>query len=227
MRAQHSLATRSRQRRDDEKEQRREALIDAAELVFAVAGFEIAKVEDVAREARVSRALVYLYFGNKDELLRAICLRGLRLVRERFVAAAATQPRGREQLMAIGQAYIGFASEFPLYFAAMSRFEAHSPDAKNLSASEQAIFAASAAIHQVTVAALRQGMRDGSIRRIQQPMLMAMTLWGFIHGTIQIAQTKSPFLIEAGISVEAFLRNSMEHSLRGLEPLTAPKRKSR
>lgn len=227
MRAHPRPATRSRQRRDDEKEQRREALVDAAETVFARAGFDLAKMEDVAREARVSRALVYLYFGNKEELLLAICLRGLRLVRERFVAAAAAQVSGRNQLMAIGKAYIEFATECPLRFAAMSRFEAHSPDAENLSPNEQAIFVASTAIHEVTVGALKQGMRDGSIRRIPQPMLMAMTLWGFIHGTIQVAQTKSPFLIEAGINVEDFLRNSMEHSLRGLEPAPLAKGKTR
>ena len=218
-----AAATRSRQRRDDEKEQRREALIDAAELVFATAGFETAKVEDVAKQARVSRALVYLYFGRKDELLLAICLRALRRLRERFAAAAAGPATGYAQIAAIGRAYIDFAIEFPLYFAALSRVETQNLDIHHPGPNERAVLDASAAIHEVTVGALRHGMRDGTIRRLPQPMLMAMTLWGFIHGTIQIAQTKSPFLEQAGISVDAFLRNSIEHGLHGLEPRPAAK----
>ena len=84
-----------RQRREEEKEQRREAIVDAAELVFTESGFDAAKMEDVARQARVSRALVYLYFRNKAELHLAICARALTLLRERFVAAAATHARAQ------------------------------------------------------------------------------------------------------------------------------------
>ena len=214
----------SRQRRDDEKEQRREALIDAAEAVFAASGFEAAKMEDVARQARVSRALVYLYFRTRDELLMAICERALRLLRERFSTAAAGHRRGIEQIGAIGRSYIDFADEFPLYFMALSRFEAHAPDAANTVAAERAVLDAGAAVHEVTVMALQQGMRDGSIRRSPQPMLVAMTLWGFIHGTIQIAQTKRPFIEEAGVTREALLRNAIDHGLRGLAP--APRTRS-
>lgn len=206
--------TRSRQRREDEKERRREAIIDAAEAVFSSAGFETAKMEDVARAARVSRALVYLYFANKAELHFAVCLRGLRLLRGHFAAAAAAEPRGYDQVLAIGRAYVAFADAHPLYFAAMSRFEAHRPDAAQLGDTERAVLEAGNAVHQVTVAALRAGMRDGSVRRLQDPLLVAITLWGFIHGTIQIAQTKDLILEQAGIAIDHFLRQAFELGMR-------------
>src|SRR3546814_2104905 len=87
----------SRQRREDEKELRRAAIVDAAEVVFARTGFDAAKMDDVARKARVSRALVYLYFKNKIELQFAICLRALNLLREQLAAAAETPPRGDDK----------------------------------------------------------------------------------------------------------------------------------
>lgn len=219
---------RSRQRRDDEKEQRREAIIDAAVSVFAAQGYDAAKMEDVARQARVSRALVYLYFKNKTELQFAICLRALRALRERMQAAAALHALGVEQVIAIGRAYIAYASEEPAYFAALSRFEAHHADRVAAGSIERAALDAGIAVHELTVAALQQGMRDGSLRHdLHDPMLVAMTLWAFTHGIIQIAQSKGDFLEDAGVAVDAFLEHGVDLALRGLcpPPATAARRR--
>lgn len=226
-RARTASRSHSRQRRDDEKELRREAIIDAAEAVFARAGFETAKMEDVARRARISRALVYLYFKNKAELQLAVCRRALNILRERLAAAAAAAPDGYAQIGAIGRAYMAFADEFPLYFAALSRFEAHRPDSAAPGSTERAVLEAGVAVHEVTIAALRQGMRDGTIRRIDKPMLVALTLWGFTHGAIQIAQTKAAFLEEVGLSADEFLGHAIRFGTGGLQPAAAPARGKR
>ena len=213
--------SRSHQRRHDEKEHRRESLIDAAEAVFARNGFETAKMDDVARRARVSRALVYVYFANKAELQFAVCKRALGILRERLAAAADAEARGYDKIVAIGRAYMRFAAEFPLYFAALSRFEAHHPEQIEPGSSERAVLEAGVAVHEVTIAALQQGMRDGTIGRIDKPMLVALTLWGYTHGAIQIAQTKESFLEEVGLSADEFLAHAIRFGLRGLEPPAA------
>lgn len=217
----------SRQRRRDEKEQRREAIINAAEAVFAEHGFESSKMEDVAKHARVSRALVYLYFGSKPELHFAICLRALRELHARHQVAASSTPRGYDQIVAIGRAYVAFAEQQPLYFSALSRFEAHQPETVAPGSSERAVLEAGTALHEITVASLKQGMRDGSIRKLSKPMLVAMTLWSFTHGAIQVAQTKAPFLEEAGLSGRELLRHAIELGMRGLEPAATPPRRAR
>jgi AcrR family transcriptional regulator len=221
-----SAVSQSRQRREDEKEQRREAIIDAAETVFASQGFDASKMDDVARKARVSRALVYLYFGNKSELQFAVCLRALRLLRTELAAAADSTARGDDKIAAIGVAYMRFAEQHPLYFATLSRFEAHRPDTIASGSSERAVLEAGAAVHEVTIAALRTGMRDGSIRRTSKPMLLAMTLWSFTHGAIQVAQTKCAFLEEVGLSSGDLLQHAIEVTMRGLRP-TTPQRGNR
>lgn len=215
----------SRQRREDEKELRRIAIVDAAEAVFARTGFEAAKMEDVARKARVSRALVYLYFKNKAELQLAICQRALHLLREQLGAAAELAKRGDDKIAAIGAAYMRFAEQHPLYFATLSRYEAHRPDTTAPGSGERAVMEAGAAVHEVTIAALRIGMRDGSIRRTRKPMLLAVTLWSFTHGAIQVAQTKGAFLEEAGLSAGELLQNAIALALRGLRPAAATGRR--
>ncbi len=51
---------------------KREAILRAAIKVFAEKGFFNSKVSDVARAAGVADGTVYLYFKNKDDILRSI-----------------------------------------------------------------------------------------------------------------------------------------------------------
>src|SRR6202521_6076972 len=48
---------------------RYDAILDAAKGAFADKGFEGTSIADIARTARISDGLVYLYFRNKRELL--------------------------------------------------------------------------------------------------------------------------------------------------------------
>ena len=47
-------------------------LLDAGMRVFAERGFHAARVDDIVRAARTSHGTFYLYFANKEDLLRAL-----------------------------------------------------------------------------------------------------------------------------------------------------------
>ncbi|QIS04685.1 TetR family transcriptional regulator [Nocardia brasiliensis] len=49
----------------------RAAILNAAQELFAERGYERATVRDIAARAEVNQALLFRYFGNKDELFRA------------------------------------------------------------------------------------------------------------------------------------------------------------
>src|SRR2546429_4326738 len=55
------------ERRQEEKERRRADILDAAEAVGASVGWEALTMDQVARKARLSRALLYVYFKDKPE----------------------------------------------------------------------------------------------------------------------------------------------------------------
>jgi AcrR family transcriptional regulator len=51
-----------------------ERLLDAAMDAFADRGYQAARVDDIVRAARTSHGTFYLYFSNKEELLRALAV---------------------------------------------------------------------------------------------------------------------------------------------------------
>jgi len=58
-------------------EVRQADILDAALTEFAAHGFEGARVEDVARRARVSKGTVYLYYPTKQALFEALVRRDI------------------------------------------------------------------------------------------------------------------------------------------------------
>ncbi len=59
-------------RRSKEKESRRKAILAAAEKRFAREGFHVTTLEQVAADIDISKATIYLYFTNKEELLFSV-----------------------------------------------------------------------------------------------------------------------------------------------------------
>src|SRR5215469_17737456 len=47
-------------------------LLDAAMVVFNRRGYHAARVDDIVKVARTSHGTFYLYFSNKEDLLRAL-----------------------------------------------------------------------------------------------------------------------------------------------------------
>ena len=72
------------ERKEREKQMRRRQIIDAAEKVFAAKGFSGATIENIAEEAELSPATLYLYFKNKDELYASLNLKFLKVFIERI-----------------------------------------------------------------------------------------------------------------------------------------------
>jgi TetR/AcrR family transcriptional regulator len=189
------------QRRVEEKERRRAEILDAAEALYAKEGWDLVTVDQVARGARLSRALVYVYFKDKEDILFAIGERAMGLLRDRFIAAAAGQKLGMEKIEAIGRAYMSYAFEFPHYFDFCSKFNARSGNPEPGS-HDLACRAAGDEAIGVVVQAIECGIADGSVRpTIGEPIMLAVTLWSFTHGLAQLAMAKGSDMARFGIGV--------------------------
>jgi AcrR family transcriptional regulator len=52
--------------------ERRRQILEAAERIFSRKGFDKARMDDIVREAGLSKGSLYWYFKSKDELIRAL-----------------------------------------------------------------------------------------------------------------------------------------------------------
>jgi len=208
------------ERRLEEKERRRLEILEAAVEVAGVVGFEAMTMEQVARKARLSRALVYVYFKDKHDLLIGLCIRALEVLRERFTAAVAAETQGYKQVEACGRAYVRFASDHPTLFDALTQVEAHTPIADDPSLDIS--LKAGDELQSILVEAIERGKADGSIRPDAGPSaLLGLTLWGLMHGVLQLTQHKSGSLESAGVSQVELIEQGFVFAARAIASSSA------
>ena len=83
---------------------RREEIVQAARVEFAIGGLHGTSTEDIARRAGVSQPYVFRLFGTKKELFLETVRRGFRHVLEVFQEAAAANREG-DVFLSMGHAY--------------------------------------------------------------------------------------------------------------------------
>jgi len=208
------------ERREEEKERRRIEIIEAAEALYAEKGWDAVTMDAVARQARLSRALIYVYFRDKEDLLLAIAERAINELRQRFADAVKRHALAIDQIEAMGRAYVLFQQQNPFQFDACTRYHAHQTKAGE--PCEQACTAAGDALITVMVATLEQGLKDGSIRQdLADPLQVCVMLWAFTHGLIQIATTKSQEIARHGVEVPKLMEDAYAMLRRMLVPATS------
>jgi AcrR family transcriptional regulator len=194
------------ERRTEEKERRRTEILDAAEAVAASEGWDDMTMDQVARRARLSRALLYVYFTDKTDLLFGVGERAMSILAQRCSDGAARHKRGISQLEAIGRAYVAFSQEFPVYFGVLARCEMRSPTEADPESNEGQCARKGDALQSMIATTLETGMHDGSIRAdAGQPAAVAIVLWGFLHGVIQVASSKANLVGRRGVSIRNLL----------------------
>lgn len=117
--------------RTRDAERSRAAILDAAQDLFAVRGFERTSLSDVGAAAGLSRGTPAYFFGSKDDLYAAVIERAFAardtVLREAFEPlrawAAADRPTAplAEVLGAAVDAYLGFLTGHPEFVALCER----------------------------------------------------------------------------------------------------------
>ncbi|MGW0040344.1 TetR/AcrR family transcriptional regulator [Rhodococcus sp. NPDC003348] len=90
---------------------REQQMLDAAVEVFSAKGYHDTSMDAIAAAAEISKPMLYLYYGSKDELFSACIAReGQRFV-EAITPAADPNLTPREQLRAALVGFLGFVGE--------------------------------------------------------------------------------------------------------------------
>jgi len=214
----------NKERKEKEKKQRREAILDAAEAIIFKKGIDQTTMDEIADKAALSKGTLYLYFKNKTDLYLAISLRGSAILHERFARVLTTDLTGMEMLQEMGREYVDFVKTHPGYYNAFIYYESQC-SSDNIAQSEL-IDQCETAIQKgftYTVRALQIGMQDGTVDANYSPRELAVQIWGSVRGLIQLCHMKASgqrlrVLNDLEMDLEHLLGNLIHLFLRGLEP---------
>jgi AcrR family transcriptional regulator len=100
-----------------QNEERRALLLERATQLFGEYGYDALSMAQIAREANISKALLYHYFPSKSRLFEAALASGAAELRARVELDPALGPS--EQLSATLDAFLGWVQERPGAYAKM------------------------------------------------------------------------------------------------------------
>ena len=190
-------------RKQREREQRRNGLIDAAEKLFFERGYDNVTMDEIADEAEVNKALLYYYFKNKEALFFAVDLRGVRILHELYVKCSNLDVEGYNKIKSMIQSLFEFSKDYPDYFriyryARTERFQmSDNKDAKEL-------VDLTTGIWRIMVEAILQGMNDGTIRKDVDPVEMSIYINVMSMGALNIDMSFKLILEGRGIHQDKF-----------------------
>lgn len=212
----------SRSISSEEKAQRREDILDAAEQVFFSSHYDKVSLGSIAKQAGLSRTLMYVYFKDKSDLYLAILARASDELRRRFVEAYDEQQTGGQQITALGYAYYGFFRDTPKYFHLFADTRALLSNLPGEPSPQElqtlAILAdTSKACMGIMVTALANGVKDGSIdpQRCHDPLQSAYFLRGMLHGVILTASTDL-HRVNSQFTLEQLVEHSIDNAVIAL-----------
>ena len=149
-----------------------ERIVAAAAEVFAARGFEGARVDEIAEQAGINKAMLYYHVGGKEDLYAAVLVESFdrALVLLRAAVAGAATPAARLQAVLDTLAAFGTSNPafIPIILREIASGGAHLPDA---------LFARLAGVFRVVSEALAEGVARGAFRATD-PLLTHVALVG-------------------------------------------------
>ncbi len=150
----------------------REAIVDAAETIFAEHGYDAAKVQAIAKAAGVSLATFYATFPKKWDVFRAVQSDRLTALMQQVGGAVLGAPDAFGRVRAGLEGYLRFHMAHPDFLRLQLRERVPWGTTDELRTPEQT--RTWEAGLQMMIAALREGMHEGVFRE-DDPELCART----------------------------------------------------
>lgn len=148
-------------------------VLAAAEL-FAEYGLDATKMEDIAAATGVPKATLYYYFAGKEDILAFLFSEILDEVAKATDTALKSGGTGAERLQAAIVAHLRIFEEFP---AASRTLQFDLGRAARIPLVNERI---ESAYRGPIRALLEQGARDGSLRPVDHPRLVAVAILGAV-----------------------------------------------
>ena len=201
-------------RRQREREELRQKILDTARELFVEHGYEGVTLRKIAEAIEYAPGTIYSYFADKEALIRALCVEDWQSFEQSFPRGPAASSDPVELLRTLGMGYVKFALGHPNHYRLMFMSPKAVPlDDEALSKrGDPALDGYALLQHTVAKAMEARLLRE----ELTDPALVAQTLWAGVHGVVslEITMGSDPWLDWAPI--EARTNMMLETIMRGL-----------
>jgi AcrR family transcriptional regulator len=206
------------ERKEREKEQRSQAIIDAAEKVFFSKGYDNSTMDDIAEKAELSKGTLYLYFQSKDELHFEIMERGNSILMQYMEKCIDPARTGRENLRLLGEAFVEFSNDHSNYFNAMMFFQSRDVEQQKVNEQKMKKFIEGRSSISLLSEMIRKGIADGSVRSDLPVVQLTTLLWSQMMGILVMYSTKKPAFDFQQMTRDQLVRIHLDLIRDGLKP---------
>jgi TetR/AcrR family transcriptional regulator len=205
-------------RREREKAQRRNTIIDAAEKLFFSKGIGSTTIDEIAEYVELSKATIYLYFKSKEELYCAIIKRAMDIAKKMMKEASTVEGNGLVRLYSVGMTFYEFYKQYPNYFEALFHRESNNALLNKENYMVDDLIKEGEEMFDIAVNVIKDGIEDGSIRPDVDPYKTGLSLDGIFSGLIRVVSLEEDHLMKYHkVSSEELIAYSFEMIGHALE----------
>ena len=173
------------ERRERERQELRQKILDAARELFAERGYEAVTMREIAKRIEYSATALYKHFVDKEELVRELCRNDFNALAALFIEAAASSSGPYERFTRVGLVYLDFAVRHPQHYRVMF-MGGLPPVPPNEQERDDPTHNAYVFLRALTADLLRAGLLRPELEDVD---LAAQTAWAIVHGAAALELT--------------------------------------
>lgn len=185
-------------------------IADQAEELFKKRGIDGTTMDDIAGAAGYSKATLYVYFKNKEEIISFLTLRSMTKLRDVISMALGKKENSKEAFFELCFALVEFQREYPTFFERSLAYISIDFETKDAGFDQQT-YIVGEEINKLIADFIEQGIKNGELKKCDKYFIATFQMWGMISGLIKLACEKEQYILQAGgLTKQEFLEDGFE-----------------
>ncbi|MBE5921125.1 MAG: TetR/AcrR family transcriptional regulator [Pseudobutyrivibrio ruminis] len=180
----------------------RKRIADGAEKLFLKEGIDKTSVSQIAAEAGYSKATLYVYFENKEEIISYLVLRSMQVLKKQIIDGTDSKKTSDENFLGVCNAIYTYKKKYPMYFDFLQETINVNFSSNKYYESEKETFEVGESINEYIIE-LFDLKEDAFIK--------LFTTWGAVCGVIKMADKKVDYIKKCSeMSEEEYLQEAFK-----------------
>lgn len=181
-------------RKKEPRSVHRDNIASVASELFTERGISSTSMDDIAKAAGYSKATLYVYFENKEEIVSILVLDSMKKLCSYISSALQHQTSTRAKYDLICKELTRYQDEYPFYFKMMLDKINVNFENQDFFPEEKESYEIGEEINEMIKGLLLSGIESGDLRRDIELMPISFSCWGMLSGLILLAANKKDYI---------------------------------